>query len=275
MLSSLKQLDLSQLSIMAILNLNSQSLSPKGKNLTISDALRYAEKVAQSGAHILDIGAEPTNPSYSEQISVAQELDLLLPVLEQLSHYPLLISVDTSRAEVIKEVLKHQVTMINDTRAVQCPGALETLVDSDAYICLMHMSEPGNGIPHSILPKDNYIHFIIDFLLKRAVACQENGIEINRLILDPGFGHGKFGKDLQQNLSMLKNLQQFTELAFPIMVSLSRKTFIGELLNLAIEDRMPASIAAAVIAMLKGVKIIRTHDVEETVQALKLVSAIQ
>lgn len=262
--------------VMGVLNLNVRSQTPKARCLSLDEALRYADRVLAEGADLLDIGAEPTNPASQSNISIQEELDLILPVMERLHGYPLPISIDTSQLLVMQACYAAGASIFNDVRSFKLPGTLAWVAKIDIPICIMHMAFPFGQISHQ--PETLYPHGVVqsvyDDLKKRLDECQSAGVAKERIIIDPGFGHGYFGKNLKQNLQLLKHLSYFKNLGYPILVGLSRKTFIGELLNLPIEERLPASLAATTIAVLQGAHIIRTHDVKETVEAILLTKAV-
>lgn len=262
--------------IVGILNLHPDSLADVGRQLDVANAVTYAEQLYHDGAAIIDIGAEPTNPRQNESTSEIGELQRLLPVLDALKGFPIPLSVDTSRPEVMYEAAARGVTMINDVRALRIPGALEAVAELKISVCLMHMAQPFLGQPVVVSPLAGkaFAEYIRDFLLERVQVCLAMGISASSIILDPGFGHGAFGKNLQQNLDLLRYLDIFTKLNFPILVGLSRKTFIGELLGIPIEERLPASVAAAMLAAIKGASYLRVHDVKATVEALKLTTTV-
>lgn len=270
-------LDLSTPQVMAVVNLHRNSATEKAKVLNLDAALRYCEQAWSEGAGILDLGAEPTNPQIHSSVSAQEQLDLLLPLLENLRGFPIPISIDTSSAEVIKAVAAYGVSLINDVRSLHSKHALETLVDVQLPVCLMHMAYPN---PHeTALPAFDYgpdiVMYIKKFLQQQIQRCETAGVPQAAIIVDPGFGHGAFGKNLVQNLELLRRLCEFKDLGCPLLVGLSRKTFIGEALNLPISERLPASLAAATIAVMHGAKLIRTHDVKETVEAVKLAWLVQ
>lgn len=301
-----KLLDLSQPQVMGILNITPNSFSQVGRFLFLDEALKHAEQMVADGATMIDIGGEPTNPGVHPVVSLQQELDRVIPVVEALSkRLPVVLSVDTSKPEVIREALQHGVDLINDVRALRQPGALEVVAEFQAPICLMHMEFPEGGAPDSLravtypqnpawsagpknaiqptgatalsegndAPEDILTH-IKNFLLERVEVCVKAGITRDRILLDPGIGGGNFGKNLPQNLAILARLGELTALGFPLLVGVSRKLFVGELLNLPIEERLYGSLAAATVAVMNGASIIRAHDVKETVHAVKMAAAI-
>lgn len=257
-------------SVMGILNVTPDSFSDGGRFDDIDIARRHAERMVEEGASIIDIGGESTRPGASD-VSETQELDRVLPVIEALRDtVELPISVDTSKAAVMREAVAAGASMINDVLALQAPGALAAAVELGVPVCLMHMQ----GRPRTMQQDPSYDEVASDvtaFLKDRVSKCLEAGICRERIIVDPGFG---FGKTHAHNVELLANLRQLQDLELPLLVGLSRKSTLGVLTGKEVDDRMPASIAAAVIAVMKGAQIVRAHDVRETVDALKVLSAV-
>jgi dihydropteroate synthase len=271
-------LDLSTPQIMGIVNITPDSATTVGRFMHPEQALQHASKMMAEGATIIDVGAEATNPQLNPCISTQEELDRLLPALEILTReLDVLFSVDTSKPEVMTEAVKCGVNIINDVRALRMEGALSTVAKLNVPVCLMHMRYPY-GKPSTtvaIQPDQNIIPEVKTFLQERITACMTAGIAADKIIIDPGIGHGNFGKNLQENLILLQRLSELRELGFPILVCASRKTFIGELLDLPIPARLTGSLAAAVVAVMNGASIIRVHDVKETAEAMRVVAAIK
>lgn len=266
--------------VMGIINLAPDSFSAKGRFSTASAVLDYAEQITAEGASIIDLGAEPTNPNLQTQTSAELELERLLPVLALLTkHLNLLISIDTSKPQVMKACVERGAHMINDVRGLQMPGALTTAAESGAAVCVMHMRYP-NGIPETGITFDDsddnftWLSDIKIFLEMQTTICCDAGFEAQRLLVDPGIGYGSFGKSTSQNCSLLQNLAFFQDLGYPLLVGPSRKTFIGDLLHEPEENRKAGSIGAAVVAALQGAHMIRVHDVKETVDAIAIARAI-
>ncbi|MDX1391161.1 MAG: dihydropteroate synthase [Rheinheimera sp.] len=266
-----RQLDLSRPVVMGILNVTPDSFSDGGKFTQCDAALRQAEQMLNEGAAILDIGGESTRPGAAE-VSAAQELTRVIPVIEALrQRFDCVISVDTSKAAVMSAAVQAGADMINDVRALQEPGALDVALATQVPVCLMHMQ----GAPRSMQQAPQYqdvVAEVLHFLLQRAQQCQQSGLAKAQIILDPGFG---FGKSLQHNYSLLQQLSQFVATGYPVLAGMSRKSMIGQLLNAQLEQRLAGSLACATIAALQGAQIIRVHDVKETVQAVKVVTAMQ
>jgi dihydropteroate synthase len=258
---------------MGILNVTPDSFSDGARFQERDAAIRRALALVEEGADILDIGGESTRPG-AAAVTVQQELDRVIPVLEAINkEVPVPISVDTSKPEVMKEAVHKGAGMINDVRALREPGALQILADyPDIPVCLMHML----GEPRTMQQNPEYADVVTDiigFLEERISACEEAGIERSRLLLDPGFG---FGKTLEHNLELLRRLDALEVLGCPVLVGISRKSMIGALLdNAPVDQRLYGSLSAAVIAAMKGAAIIRVHDVKPTVDALKVVTAVQ
>lgn len=271
-----KALDLSKPQVMGILNITPNSFSEVGRYLDPDAALNHAYQMVKEGAAIIDVGAEPTNPGLFPCVSLQEELDRLLPIIERLTHeLAVPLSVDTSKPEVMQEVVKRGVGMINDVRALREPNALTTVAKLNVPVCLMHMAFPaGKPTPDARMETDDIVLTVKYFLQERIAACEKAGIARDKIVIDPGIGHGNFGKDLPQNLQLLARQHEFQEFGLPILIGVSRKTFIGELLNIPVPERLPASLAAAVVAVSKGANIIRAHDVKATVEAIKVAAAI-
>jgi dihydropteroate synthase len=257
--------------VMGILNVTPDSFSDGGQFLTLDAALQQAQRLITEGADIIDIGGESTRPA-AQPISVAEELDRIMPVLEKIrQEWPILISVDTSKAEVMREAIAAGVDIINDVKALRDDGSLAVVAPANQVkICLMHMQGEPRTMQHD--PRyDNVVNEVKAFLLERVQACLAVGINPNRLWLDPGFG---FGKTVEHNLLLLKHLTTLTQLGYPLVVGVSRKSFLGQLLNQPVTERLYGGLALAVLAVSQGVQIIRTHDVAATVDALKVTYAI-
>ncbi|MEJ2453909.1 MAG: dihydropteroate synthase [Candidatus Thiodiazotropha sp.] len=256
---------------MGILNLTPDSFSDGGRFLARDAALRHAEQMVEEGAGIIDIGGESTRPG-AQPVSVEQELERVVPVIETLaSGIDVPISVDTLKPSVMREAVAAGAGLINDVMALQAPGAIETVAELKIPVCLMHMQ----GEPRTMQRQPHYddvVAEVRDFLAGRVTACEAGGIRRDRILLDPGFG---FGKTLAHNLSLLKHLASLESLGLPLLVGISRKTMIGSLLSEApVDRRVTGSVAAAVVAVMQGAAIIRAHDVRETVEALKVASAV-
>jgi dihydropteroate synthase len=265
-------LDLSQPKVMGVLNRTPDSFSDGGLYADLDPALRRALHMHAEGAAIIDIGGESTRPG-SAAVSVQLELDRVIPFIERMvSESDVSISIDTSKPEVMHAAVNAGAVMINDVYALRLPGALEAARQCAVPVCLMHMQ----GEPRSMQHDPQYVNVVAEvrqFLEERIRICESSGIPRKHLLIDPGFG---FGKTLAHNLKLLSHLDVFTSLGLPLLVGLSRKSMIGTLLgNVPVTERLHGSVAAAVVAAMHGANIIRTHDVRATVEALKVVSAVQ
>ena len=264
-----RQLLLDRVRVMGILNMTPDSFSDGGRFNSRDKALYRVESMLKDGADLIDVGGESTRPGAAE-VSVAEELDRVIPIIESIvSNFDTFISVDTSRPEVISAAYMAGADLINDVRALENPGALAAVAQTDLPVCLMHI----RGTPKNMQDHPEYqdpVADIYDYLAARVQACVELGIAHNRIIIDPGFG---FGKTLPHNLALLAGLSRFKLLNLPILVGISRKTMIGEILNKPVAERVTGSVAAAVIAAVNGADIVRVHDVKETVEAIKVFNA--
>jgi dihydropteroate synthase len=269
-------LDISRPVVMGILNTTPDSFSDGGNSyvnnrLSVDIAVRKAEQMLADGAAIIDVGGESTRPG-APQVSEQEELDRVVPVVEVLvRELDALVSVDTSTASVIRESASCGAGMINDVRALQRDGALKAAACTGLPVCLMHMQ----GQPSSMQLDPVYndvVTEVRDFLVRRIDACINEGIARERIILDPGFG---FGKKLAHNLALLRRLPEFESLGFPLLVGMSRKSMIAQLLGRPVDERLPGSLALAMLAAERGAAIIRVHDVRATVDVLKVYSAIK
>lgn len=264
-------LDLSQPVVMGVLNITPDSFSDGGLYVSLADAVRRAEVMVMEGAALIDVGGESTRPG-ATPVPVQEEMDRVLPVVERLAReLSVPISVDTSQPEVMREAACVGAGLINDVRALRLPGALEAAAASGLPVCLMHLQ----GEPATMQQQPGYADVVADvhaFLAERVQACESLGIPRTRILVDPGFG---FGKTLEHNLSLLRHLDDFTDLAAGVLAGVSRKSMIGLLLNALVGERLTGSLAAAVIAAWQGARVIRVHDVQETVQALRVCAAVR
>ncbi|MCL1079045.1 dihydropteroate synthase [Parashewanella spongiae] len=265
-----KVLDLSTPVIMGILNATPDSFSDGGQFHTYETACKHAEEMISQGARIIDVGGESTRPN-APKVSLEEELARVIPVIKHLSKKDILISVDTSKAEVMKQAIAAGAHIINDVRALQEPQALEMAASLNVPVCIMHMQ----GTPQTMQVKPKYqniIEEISNFFEVRIQACLRAGIKKDHIILDPGFG---FGKTLEHNLQLLAQQDEFHKLGCPILIGLSRKSMFAQLLNRDVSERLAGSLAGALISSQKGAHIIRVHDVQETFDALETNRAIQ
>ncbi|HEY3730838.1 MAG TPA: dihydropteroate synthase [Steroidobacteraceae bacterium] len=253
---------------MGVLNITPDSFSDGGGFLEPEAALAHAERMAQEGAALIDIGGESTRPG-AAPVSSEEELRRVLPVLERVAaRLPVMLSVDTSNPQLMRRAAAAGAHLINDVRALRSPGALEAAAGSDLAVCLMHMQ----GTPVTMQSEPRY-HDVVaevhEFLDQRVAACVAAGIARERLCIDPGFG---FGKLTAHNLELLRGLGTFERLGLPIAVGLSRKSMTAAL-GARSADRLGASVALATIAVLNGARIVRAHDVAATVEALQIAEA--
>jgi dihydropteroate synthase len=265
-----KILKLDQPRVMGIVNVTPDSFSDGGKHDTTARAIEHALKLVEEGADILDIGGESTRPG-AKPVTEAEELQRVIPVIEALAKkISVPISIDTYKPNVMRAAVQAGAGMINDVRALREDGALEAAASLSVPVVLMHMQ----GDPASMQSAPHYEQVITDvhsFLAQRIFACEMSGIAKKNIVIDPGFG---FGKTLEHNLALLAQLQRFIELGVPVLAGLSRKSMIGTITGRDVEQRVYGSIAAAVIAAQNGAKIIRVHDVAATVDALKVLHAV-
>ncbi len=257
-------LDLSRPLVMGVVNLHPASFASSSYRSSINESIEQALNMVAAGAAIIDLGAEPTNPQQTITVNAEEELERLLPVLRALAtRVAVPISIDTSQPKVMQAVLNEGASIINDTRALMYEGAIAAVAASDAGLCLMHQGDGSD------------IKTISQFLRDRAEVCVTAGINKQRIVLDPGIGNGRFGKTSQQNLALLKHLDTLCAADYPLLVGVSRKTFIGDVLDLPQEDRLAGSLAAMIVAYQHGARIVRVHDVAPSVQALKIIRAIE
>lgn len=257
--------------VMGILNVTPDSFSDGGKHNTLDKAYAEAMKMVEAGAEFIDIGGESTRPGAPE-VSEEDELARVVPIIEKIrANSDVYISIDTSKAKVMEHAVNAGADLINDVRALQEPGALAIAAQLQVPVCLMHMQ----GQPRTMQMDPSYRNVVDDvnaFLLNRVQACVDAGIAKNAIMLDPGFG---FGKSVTHNYELLANLESCMALGFPVLVGMSRKSMIGNLLNRSVDRRLAGSIAVATIAAQKGAHVIRVHDVEETMDAVRIVNMLK
>ncbi len=253
-------LDLSFPHVMGILNVTPDSFSDGGKHNALVDALTHTNEMVNAGATIIDVGGESTRPG-ADEVSVEEELERVIPVVEAIAQrFEVWISVDTSKAEVIREAARVGAHIINDVRSLTEPGALDAAAATGLPVCLMHMQ----GEPRTMQQApvyENILSEVDTYFAQQIARCEAAGIKKKRLILDPGFGFGK-------NLS-----HDFHHFGLPLLVGMSRKSMIGQLLNVGPSQRLTGSLSCAVIAAMQGAQIIRAHDVKETAEAMRVVEA--
>jgi len=266
--SMLNQLNTVQ--VMGILNVTPDSFSDGGKFSSFDRALKQVEQMIDNGVDIIDIGGESTRPG-AVDVCAKDEVERVIPLLKAIkSRFNINVSIDTSKAEVMAEAITCGANMINDVRALQNKGCIDVIAQSDIAVCLMHMQ----GMPRTMQENPQYddiIDDILKFFKQRITCCEQNGINKTRLLLDPGFG---FGKTLTDNYEVLAKLTQFNTLGLPILAGISRKSMIGNLLSREVDERLAGSLTAAIIAIQQGAKIIRVHDVQESVDAVNVLKAV-
>jgi dihydropteroate synthase len=262
------RLDLGKPLVMGVVNVTPDSFSVGGKFFDPKAAVAHALRLAEEGADILDIGGESSRPG-ALPVSVFQEMDRILPVLEGLRTLEKPISVDTRRPEVMRAALSAGASMINDIEALQAPGAVEVAAKAQCAVCLMHMKgEPATMQkgPHY----DDVVGEVLGFLKKRMQAAMQAGIAQERIVIDPGFG---FGKTAAHNFELLRRLEEFSSLGVPVLAGWSRKSTLGKLTGRPADERLAASLAAALLALQGGATILRVHDVKETRDVIAVWSA--
>lgn len=261
-----KSLDLSAPHVMGIVNVTPDSFSDGGRFFSADKALEQAQKLVADGATIIDIGGESTRPG-SEPVGVDEEIRRVVPTIEAIhKELDVVISIDTMKAEVMRAAVAAGANLINDVNALRGEGALQAAAELAVPVCLMHMQ----GTPQTMQQQPHYkdvVSEVNDFLLERVAACEATGISRSKIILDPGFG---FGKTARHNLRLMKHLAIFIDSDLPVLVGVSRKSIIGAMLNVSVEERLAGSLALASIAVWQGAAIIRSHDVRETMQAIRL-----
>ncbi len=264
-------LDLSHPVVMGVLNVTPDSFSDGGRYTAVDAAVERALRMVEEGALLLDVGGESTRPG-APAVSLADELGRVLPVIESLSRRTSVpISIDTRKPEVMEAAVGAGASLINDVAALRAPGALAAAARSGAAVCLMHMQgEPGSM---QVDPRyGDVVAEVRQFLAERVAACNAAGIASDRLVLDPGIG---FGKRLEHNLALLAGLRDLQVGACPLLVGVSRKSMLGALLGRDVTDRLAGGVAVATAAVLAGARVIRTHDVAPTVDAVKVAVALR
>jgi len=262
------EIDLATPCVMGILNVTADSFHDGGR-LDRGAALAHARRMIDEGARIVDVGGESTRPG-ATPVDEREEIARVVPLVEALANEDICVSIDTMKPAVMRAALDAGASMINDVRALQAPGALAIVADSNAAVCLMHMQ----GEPRTMQRAPAYADVVAEvraFLSRRAHACIDAGIGTDRIVVDPGFG---FGKSVAHNLELLRHLDEITTLGHPVLAGLSRKSTIGSITGRDVGDRLAGSVAAALAAALRGARILRVHDVRETADALAVWSAI-
>jgi len=255
--------DRSRPRVMGILNVTPDSFSDGGRYFDLQRALDHGRAMRADGADIIDVGGESTRPG-SREVSADEELQRVLPVVQWLASESIPISIDTSKPAVMRAAIAAGAAMVNDVRALRAHGAMEAVAPSDAGVCLMHML----GEPRTMQDAPRYVDVVgevSDFLVERARACVEAGIAAERIVIDPGFG---FGKTLAHNLALLHAMPRLASLGYPVLAGWSRKSSLAKITGRASDDRVAASVAAALAAVARGACWVRVHDVRATVDAL-------
>jgi dihydropteroate synthase len=254
---------------MGVVNITPDSFSDGGKFLDPDRAIEHAVRLVEEGADILDVGGESSRPG-AEPVSLEEERKRVLPVLERIVGLGVPVSVDTAKPDLMREAAATGAAMINDILGLRAPGALQAVAAGDAAVCIMHMQ----GEPRTMQSEPTYrdvVQEIRAFLLERVQAARAAGIGAERIVIDPGFG---FGKTTEHNLMLIRNLGEFSALGYPVLAGLSRKSLFGKIVGRAVAERMPASIAGALLAVQRGAGIVRVHDVAATRDALLVMRAV-
>ena len=262
-------LNLSRPLVMGVVNITPDSFSDGGKFLATNAAIDHGLQLIEEGADILDIGGESTRPG-AEPVNIAEELRRVLPIIQAMQRKNVPISIDTMKPEVMKAAIQAGVSMVNDVNALRADGAVEICAESNVGVCLMHMQ----GSPRTMQLEPTYSDVVAEvktFLLDRAQACERAGIARDRIVIDPGFG---FGKNREHNLTLLRRLKEFRELGYAVLAGLSRKSVLGKITGQEVVSRVPASVAAAMLAAQTGAHIVRVHDVRATKDALAILHAV-
>ena len=270
MQSILEKIRAGHWAVMGILNVTPDSFSDGGRFNRADSALNHALQMEKDGASVIDIGGESTRPG-AVPVPLDEELDRVIPVIEKIrANSDVAISIDTSKPELMRTAIEAGASMVNDVNALQAEGAIEVCNALDVPVCLMHKQ----GTPQTMQDRPQYddvVDEVKQYLQLRAQRCIEAGISKENIVIDPGFG---FGKTLENNLSLLKEVQQFCALEYPVLVGVSRKSMFGMLLGREVDQRLIGSVSAAVLAYQKGARFFRVHDVAETCDALKLCEAV-
>lgn len=265
-----RELDLSSAHVMGILNVTPDSFSDGGRFVRFDQAMRHVEQMLADGATLIDVGGESTRPG-ADPVSAEQEVARVVPVVEAIKQrFDTVVSVDTSTPQVIAESAAAGAGLINDVRALRRPGALAAAAATGLPVCLMHMQ----GSPQDMQQAPQYDSIVDEvsaFLIERVAACTQAGITEERLLLDPGFG---FGKTLEHNLQLFAGMGRLLPQGLPLLVGVSRKSMIGQLLSRPVDQRLSGGLALVVLAVQAGARIIRVHDVAQTVDAVRMTEAV-
>ncbi|BCG27088.1 dihydropteroate synthase [Pseudomonas tohonis] len=264
-------LDLGRPHVMGILNVTPDSFSDGGRFSQRDAALRHAAEMVAAGATLIDVGGESTRPG-ARAVSPVEELERVAPVVEMIAReLDVIISLDTSTPAVMREGARLGAGMINDVRALRRDGALDAVADTGLPVCLMHMlGEPGNMQENP--QYEDVTREVSEFLADRMAACVAAGIPVERILLDPGFG---FAKTLEHNLGLFRHLEELNGLGRPLLIGVSRKSMVGQVLGRDVDQRLYGSLALAALAVAKGACILRVHDVAETVDVVRMIAAVQ
>ena len=255
---------------MGIVNVTPDSFSDGGRYFNQARALDHARQMVADGADLIDLGGESTRPG-APPVPEADEIARVIPICEALAREGIAVSVDTRKPGVMRAAIAAGAAMINDVCALAAPGAIDICAGADVGVCLMHMQ----GDPQTMQQAPVYADVVADvraFLTARAAACVEAGIARNRIVLDPGFG---FGKTLAHNLQLFRALPAFVATGFPVLAGVSRKSMLGQITGRPVDERMAASLAAALAALARGATLLRVHDVAETIDAVKVWLAVE
>ena len=256
--------------IMGIVNVTPDSFSDGGRHSTYGTALAHALRLVEEGADILDIGGASTRPGAAD-VTLDEELQRVVPLVESLARAGVPLAVDTSKPEVMRAAIGAGAAIINDVQALQAPGAVDAVADTDCGVVLMHMQ----GVPRTMQLAPRYEDVVAEvrvFLRERLGALEDSGVSVERVALDPGFG---FGKTVEHNFTLLRELQRFTSLGCPVVAGLSRKSMLGVVTGRAVGERMAASVVGAVLAAERGARVLRVHDVAATRDGLRVWEAMQ
>ena len=262
-------IDLATPCVMGIVNVTADSFFDGGR-LDADDAIAHARRMLDEGARIVDVGGESTRPG-ATPVDAEEELRRVLPVVAALARDGACVSIDTMKPAVMRAALDAGAAMINDVRALQAPGVLDVAAASDAAVCLMHMQGEPATMQHAPAYRDAVTE-VRAFLARRAAACVDAGVGRDRIVIDPGFG---FGKSVAHNLELLRGLDAIATLGYPVLAGLSRKSLLGAITGRGAGDRLAASVAAALAAVMRGARIVRVHDVAATVDALAVWNAVE
>ena len=262
--------DLDRPLVMGILNVTPDSFSDGGRHLDPARALDHARTMVDDGADLVDIGGESSRPG-AEPVDEDVELARVIPLVAALAGDGVVVAVDTRKPPVMRAAIAAGASMINDIGALTAPGAMEACAPGDTGICLMHMQRDPTTMQNAPVYGD-VVTEVRDFLVARAAACEAAGIAAERIVVDPGFG---FGKTRAHNLALLRAIGTLAATGYPVLAGLSRKASLGEITGRDVDQRLAASLAAALAAVARGASIVRVHDVRETVDALKVWNAIE